>query len=98
MPIWPEDRGSDSTEKPPTPGERLVYALGQLYWLWRQGALDVAPADFDIEDVARIVGVARDIEFVSDCPTGCCYHFPAEVLVVDDHDFPWRLMEGRESH
>lgn len=68
--IQPGDRDPDSPEKSLTPGERLFYALGQLYRLWRQGALDVAPIDFDIRDLARIIGVAGDIEFISDGPLG----------------------------
>ena len=83
------ERDDDAT---PTPGERLMYALGQLYLLWHHGDLAVAPADIDVDRVARIVGVNRDIEFQTEGPLGRCYHFPSEVLLVDDlYDFPWRL-------
>lgn len=51
-------------EKPITPGERLLYALGQLAALWKRGELPVPPAAFDADDVARIIGVSQDIEFV----------------------------------
>jgi hypothetical protein len=81
-------------EQPTTAGERLMYALGQLYRLWYRGELDVAPINFDIEDLARIIGVARDIEFVSSGLNCRAYHFPSEVLVVQSEDeFPWSLLD-----
>ena len=83
----------------PAPGERLFYALGQLYRLWRRGELDVRPINFDVTDLARIIGVAGDIEFVSEDLLGVHYHFPGEVLVVDEppgSDFPWRLRDTWE--
>lgn len=72
-----------------------MFALGQLYLLWHRRQLDVRPAAFDIEDLARIIGVARDIEFVSHRPGARrSYHFVGEVLLVDaDEDFPWRLLD-----
>jgi hypothetical protein len=77
-----------------TPGERLMYALGQLFALAHRGQIAVAPADFDIEDLARIIGVWRHVEFTSDDAVGRSYHFPGEVLVVDELlPFPWRLVE-----
>lgn len=77
-----------------TSGERLLYALGQLYLLWHRGELPVAPRDFDIEDLARIIGVARDIEFTSEGPLGRSVHFPSEVLLIDGRQrFPWRLFD-----
>lgn len=76
-----------------TPGERLLAALRQLYWLWQQGAITTLPGSIDVAMVARLVGVANQIEFISDGPAGRSYHFPSEVLVVDDHDFPWRLFD-----
>jgi len=76
-----------------TPGERLLYTLGQLFLLWHRGELDVAPRDFDVEDLARIIGVARDIEFTSDGPLGRSFHMPGEALVLDRAaEFPWRLL------
>lgn len=42
----------------------------------------MAPADLDIEDLARIIGVARDIGFVTTGPMGRYYHFRGEVLLV----------------
>ena len=81
-------------EPPITPGERLLFALGQLYRLWRAGELDVAPGDFDIDDLARIIGVARDIEFVTSHPHGRAYHFDSEVLTVQSaEEFPWTLLD-----
>jgi hypothetical protein len=99
LPEWSEqhDGGAQGAAGPlddvPTPGERLLYTLGQLYLLWHRGELDVAPREFDIEDLARIIGVGRDIEFVSDGPVGRSYHMPGEVLLVDEGQrFPWRLL------
>ena len=84
--------GAHLTESP-TPGERLLYALGQLYWRSRAGELHVHPQDFDIENVARIIGVWRDVEFVQDDAAGVAYHFPAEVLcVAPEFAFPWYLL------
>jgi hypothetical protein len=81
----------------PTPGERLLYALGQLYRLWRQGKLPVHPDVFDIEDVARVVGVSGQLEMVTTDAKGKTYHFPGEVLVVRERErFPWRLASVEE--
>lgn len=93
-PSGPLPDESRSDEAAPTPGERLFYALGQLYALWHRGQLDVAPADMDIEDLARIIGVWRDCEFVNEGPLGRSYHFPGEVLVVNTWvPFPWELID-----
>jgi hypothetical protein len=73
-------------------GERLLYALGQLYRRSRAGELDVDPNDFDIENVTRIIGGWREVEFVQTDSAGVAYHFPSEVLCVDPgRAFPWRL-------
>jgi hypothetical protein len=78
----------------PTPGERLLYALGQLYLSWHRGRTAVEPRDLDVEDLARIIGVTRDIELVTDSPFGRSFHFPSEVLLVNDREpFPWRLLD-----
>lgn len=74
-----------------TPGERLLYALGQLYRMSRRGELAVPPRQFDVLGLARIIGVARDIEFVSECEQGIAVHFPSEVLVLTEAEFPWAL-------
>ncbi len=76
-----------------TPGERLLYALGQLYRLSKRGELDVRPADFDVWDLAGIIGVRGDVEFISEDQSSSRWHFATEVLHVDVHrDFPWRLL------
>jgi hypothetical protein len=94
-----EEAGLPAEEPAPRPGERLFYMLGQLYRLWRSGELDVRPIDFDVRDLARIIGVAGDIEFVSEDELGVHYHFAGEVLVVYESpytDFPWRLLDAWE--
>lgn len=88
----PGDDDSEPQDAPATPGERLLYALGQLYRLWRQGQLPVHPDVLDIEDVARVIGVAGQLEMVTTDAKGKTYHFPGEVLVVRQGErFPWRL-------
>jgi len=88
------DAEPDDDEPEPTPGERLLYALGQLYRRWHDGGLFIRPADFDIDELAVTIGVHRDIELVTDEPWGTSYHFAGEVLVADpDEAFPWRLMK-----
>ena len=87
-----EDAARSAAQEYPTPGERLLYALGQLYRRSRAGELDVDPNDYDIENVARIIGVWREVEFVQTDYAGVAYHFPSEVLCVDPgRAFPWRL-------
>lgn len=76
-----------------TPGERLLYALGQLYRLSRRGELEVQPADFDVWDLTGIIGVRGDIEFISEDRGSSRWHFASEVLHVDlQREFPWRLL------
>ena len=88
-----DDEDDGATE--PTAGERVVYALGQLYRLRALGRLPVDPAEFDIEDVARIVGVADQFEFATETHRGRHYHFADEVLVVrPDAPLPWRLLDS----
>jgi hypothetical protein len=67
---------------PPTPGERLLHALGQLHRLHLCGRLPAHPSAFDVEDVARIVGVWSDLEFVASDEEGRRYHFADEVLCI----------------
>jgi hypothetical protein len=89
----PDDDGTDE----PTPAERLQYALGQLWSLVRLGKLHVAPADFDVRLVARVIGVARDIELVTDGPLGRSFHFLDEALVLDRGElFPWHILDTEE--
>ena len=99
------DNGAEEGASPPKqapepmPGERLFYALGQLYKLWRRGQLDVEPLRFDVWDLAGIIGVRGDIEFISEDQLGAHYHFPGEVLVIQERpgsDFPWRLLDTWE--
>lgn len=87
-----------ATEEPvASPAERLLYALGQLYRLHHVGELGIAPADFDVLDLARIIGVAREIELVTEGLLGRSFHFASEVLVLDPRaPFPWRLLSDEE--
>lgn len=88
----PEFDGNEADESP-TPGERLLYVLGQLYRLSQRGELDVRPADFDVWDLAGIFGVRGDIEFVSEDQHGSRWHSAAEVVQVEPgRAFPWRLL------
>lgn len=93
--VW-DDSGSgwsSADELLPTPGERLLYALGQLYLLHHQGELPVPPAAFDIEDLARIIGVWPELEFAVHDRFGARYYFPGEVLFVNpEQTFHWRLL------
>jgi hypothetical protein len=87
---------NDDQDREPTPGERLLYALGQLYKLFRHGALNVRPEHFEVWDLAGILGVHNDIEFISENRWGSHWHFADEVLHVNtDAEFPWRLLTGR---
>jgi hypothetical protein len=72
-----EQRVADAV---PSPGERLLHALGQLHRLHLCGRLPVHPSEFDIEDVARIVGVWPQLELVLADDDGTRYHFAGEVL------------------
>lgn len=76
------DRESPSDESPPSPGERLLHALGQLHRLYLCGRLPAHPSAFDIEDVARIIGVWPELEFVVSDDEGTRYHFAGEVLFI----------------
>lgn len=76
-----------------TPGERVLFAFGQLYRLHRAGVLRVHPRALSVTDVARIIGVADAIEFSSEDRQGEHHHFGAEVIHVDlTQRFPWRLL------
>lgn len=89
------DEGAQAGDRPlePSSGERLLYALGQLYRHHRSGELPLQPADFDIEDLGRIIGVWPEMEFEVNDRFGRRYHFPGEVLVVVPSElFPWRLL------
>lgn len=70
----PGDDESDQQDALPTPGERLLYALGQLYRLWRQGQLPLHPDVLEIEDVARVIGISGQLELVTTDAEGKTYH------------------------
>lgn len=90
-PSWDEHERDDDAA--PTPGERLLYALGQLHRLHRRRRLPFDPRAFDLEDLARVIGVADDVEFVTVDRAGTNCHFPGEVLHVHpEQPFPWRLL------
>jgi hypothetical protein len=94
------ERPSKDTRSEPTPGERLLYALGQLYRRWRRGLEgSVPPYRIDVEAVAKFLGVWADVEFVQedeDAPTQYL-HFPTEVLLIDQRqEFPWQLLTDWE--
>lgn len=81
----------------PTPGERLLYALGQLYRQWHVRATLTPPDEVDVEAVARMLGVWTDIEFVQDeedeGEPALHLHFAGEVLTIDRRrEFPWQLL------
>jgi hypothetical protein len=79
-----------------TPGERLLYALGQLYRQWRVRASLTPPDEVDVEAVAQMLGVWGDVEFVQDGEGEPArhLHFAGEVLTIDHcREFPWTLLD-----
>jgi hypothetical protein len=96
--LGPDDADEVLTE--PTPGERLFYALGQIYRRWHTGRALVCPWRLDVEELARLLGLWNEVEFAQEDETakGVIYlHFPTEVLVVDHgQQFPWRLLNTWE--
>jgi hypothetical protein len=94
----PDD--ADEVLVEPTPGERLLYTLGQIYRRWHTGTALVCPWHLDIEELARLLGLWSDVEFLQEdeMTNGVSYlHFPAEVLVIDcSQQFPWRLLDTWE--
>lgn len=90
---FPEDDDERGEDAPPTPGERLLYALGQLRRLHLRRRLPLHPSAFDVEDLACVIAVADQLEFVSEDRNGKHYHFPNEVLYMNpQRSFPWRLL------
>jgi hypothetical protein len=82
----------------PTPGERLLYALGQLHRQWRARATLTPPDEVDVEAVAKMLGIWSEVEFVQDGDGGGepsrHLHFASEVLVIDHRcGFPWTLLD-----
>ncbi len=99
--LFAELFGSDSLfdeeeadeDRPLTPGERVFYALGQLHRLHLAGRYPVHPKRVVVKDVARIVGAAGELEFITEDHRGQHFHFPTEVLEVNNaRPFPWRLL------
>jgi len=92
---WP---GTDEPGEP-TPGERLIYALGQLFKQWHVRASLTPPHEVDVEAVARMLGVWGEVEFVQDDEDEPAQylHFPDEVVVIDcREEYPWRLLTDFE--
>ena len=87
------------TRDAPTPGERLFYALGQLYRQYRVRATLTPPQEVDVEAVAKMLGIWTEVEFVQegDDENEEYLHLPAEVLFIDRRQaFPWQLMDPIE--
>lgn len=73
-----------------SPAERLLFERGQLYRLHEAGALPVEPKDFEVLDLARIIGVARR-RVRQRLGTLALFR---DVLVVDPGaEFPWRIYD-----
>jgi len=86
----------------PTPGERLLYALGQLFKQWHVRATLTPPDEVDVVEVAKMLGIWGEVEFVQDGEDedklAQYLHFAREVLVIDPRreEFPWRLLTDFE--
>jgi hypothetical protein len=90
-----DDREVSEDVSQPTPGEHLIYVLGQLYRRWYAGTGRTPPREVDIEALARTLGVWPEVEFACEDRRGNLIrlHLPTEVLVIErDRDFPWRLL------
>jgi hypothetical protein len=89
--LWSDSEPEEEPEPEPTPAERLLYALGQLYRRWYRGELPVRPHEFDVLELARTIGVSRDVEMVTD-PHSAAFHFDGKALVVlPGRPFPWAV-------
>jgi hypothetical protein len=81
----------------PTPGERLLYALGQHHRRWcADPTRYVPPHRLDVLAVARTRWVCAQVEYVQEgeheYPGVLYLHLPSEVIVIDyRREFPWRL-------
>lgn len=63
-----------------------------MYRRWHNGHLPIGPHDFDVWEMARTIGVSRDIDMVTEEPYGTAFHFANEVLVVlPTETFPWAI-------
>jgi len=59
----------------------------------RRRRLPFDPRAFDLEDLARVIGVAGEVEFITEDRDGTNCHFAGEVLHVrPERSFPWRLL------
>lgn len=80
-----------------TPGERLLYALGQHYLRWRREPTRYEPPHrIDALAVARSRWVSAQVEYIQEGEhedKGLLFlHLPGEVIVIDyRREFPWRL-------
>lgn len=87
-----DDEARDGADTGPTAGERVLFALAQLYRLHRTGKLPFHPSAFDVADLVHVVGVGDEYEFATEDKLGQHYHFRREVLSSDPSLlFPWRL-------
>lgn len=79
-------------DEAPSPGERVIYALGQLHRLHLAGRLPGHPSTVLIEDLVHVLGIGDALEFMTEDAFGQHYHFGSEVIYVDPgQPFP-RLM------
>jgi hypothetical protein len=87
-----DDEARGGADAGPTAGERVLFALAQLYRLHRTGKLPLHPSAFDVADLVDVVGVGDEYEFATEDKLGQHYHFRSEVLSSDlTLLFPWRL-------
>ena len=93
----PFEHEQPAREPLPTPGERLLHGLGQLRRLYLCGRLPAHPSEFNVEDIARIVGVLPELELVVSDDDGTRYHFAGEVLFISAKQPPMmRLLSTLE--
>jgi hypothetical protein len=80
---------------PAAPRRAAHVLLGQLHSRHRQGRLTLSPEPLNAEAVARIIVVARDIEFVTEGPLGHSMDFSDQVRWsrTPALDFPWNLLD-----
>jgi hypothetical protein len=87
-----KDSSENQPDEAPSPGERVIYALGQLHRLHLAGRLPGHPSTVLIEDLVCVLGIGDALEFMTEDAFGQHYHFGSEVIYVDPgQPFP-RLM------